>query len=335
MSRQSEAGFTLVELLVTSFLGAILLLALSHFVLQTRQLSHQLAAVDQLTDQQRLSWLLVQRDIQMAGFQSCIEQQPSVIDDGAASTAQQPVLGWEALGTAPGEHWQDALPPTWQGSHGLSLPTRLRGQLVPGSDVLVLHQAVRIPLTQWLSLREDSQTLSLRFAESTGVRYGETVLLADLSCQYIAQLTQMSRQGHTLTIQRSELPAELILRLQRRASEQLQLLSWQTQAYYVGFAQDHWSLYRRRLDRSSAVAEELIRGVLTQQVLYGEPYDSGLRFQPAHEVQHWPNVRALHWGLLLADSGQASANPEPVLGVRGWDGLGQALHRSFRLRQLD
>jgi type IV pilus assembly protein PilW len=337
MDAPAQRGLTLLELLLALLLGTVLLLALAQFVTQTRQFTARLESVDHRLDHQRLSWLLVQRDIQMAGFQSCLPQLPAAWDGPELPFARYPVLGWEALGTAPGDHWSGTQQPPWISSHGLALPSRLAGQVAPGADVLVLNRAVRIPLSDWLSVRTSAQQLSLRFSQSIGVRYGETVVLADLDCQQTVHLRQLSTRGDTLTVASDDIPEPLQRLLSVRAWDQLQLLSWQSQAYYVGFVDDHWSLFRRRLERTAAPSEELIRGVLTQQVLYGEPAASGdgLIFRAADQVQQWPQVRALHWGLLLTDSVEPSSVPEPqsVLGVQGWFEPSWPIERSFSLRQ--
>jgi prepilin-type N-terminal cleavage/methylation domain-containing protein len=330
-------GFTFVELMLALALGSLLMLALGSFVAQTRQLTVRLETVDQFLDHQRLSWLMVQREMQMAGFQSCLSQLPA--SWRSAPLAQGSVLGWEALGTAPGDHWPDAPQPVWSGSHGLALPSRLADQLTAGADVLVLNRAVRIALSEALSVRASGQSLHLRFSQSTGVRQGETVVLADLHCQHVIALRQESTQSQTLTVSSQDMPTELAALLMAQAWSELQLLSWQTQAYYIGSAQDQWALFRRRLDRVGAPAEELIRGVSTQQLLYGEPdaMGTGLVFRPAHQVQHWRRVRALHWGLLWADplAQSALAEPPTVLGVRGWASTGLSIERNFSLRQGD
>lgn len=327
-----DLGLTLIELMLAMALGTLLLLSLGHFVTQTRQLTAMLETLDNRLDHQRLSWLLVQRDIQMAGFSSCVPAQ----DWENTPLEQYPVLGWEALGTAPGEHWQGGTD-TLLSSHGFALPQQMLGRLAPGSDVLLINRAQRIPLSQWQSLRHQGEQLNLRFAQSIDMRHGEQVVLADLSCEATVTLTQQSRQGHTLSVRRQDIPPALLVLLEQQAVGELQLLSWQTQAYYVGFTEADWALFRRRLDRSSAPAEELIRGVLTQQVLYGEPDASGtgLMFHPADRVQQWQQVRALHWGLLLAETTAAESPDNGVLGVQGWVDASSAqwpLERSFSLR---
>lgn len=333
---RKHLGLTLLELLLALALGAALLLALGRFVAQARQLTVTLESVDKLLDQQRLSGLLVQQDIQMAGFRSCLSD--AVTGPDGVAFKQHSVSGWEALGTAPGDLWQENTQRGWVGSHGDALPRQVSAHLVPGSDVLVINRAVHIPLSQWISSRRDGDELSLRFAESIGVRYGEKVMLADLSCHYSITLKQSSRRGHTLTVQHQDIPAALLRLLEQRVQGELQLLTWQSLAYYVGYSNNDKGLYRRRLDRSSAPAEELIRGVLTQQLLFGEAdaSRSRLTFHPADQVQQWQHVRALHWGLLLAEGSARQNSAVSVLGVQGWDEASATqwpIERSFSLRQ--
>jgi len=97
-----------------------------------------------------------------------------------------------------------------------------------------------------------------------------------------------------------------------------QLVKFEATAYYIGISSngDSRSLYRRRLDIDHAAnsiafqAEELLEGIESMQILYGEDTDSDTqaeRYLTANNVTTWNDVISVRLGLLVHSPDQTKA----------------------------
>ncbi|MEG3790067.1 PilW family protein [Lysobacter sp. CCNWLW3] len=298
-------GFSLVELMISLVLGALLMLGLVQ-VFEASRITYKLSeGLSRVQENSRFAMDYLQRDLRMAGHMGCYSDQvrflPGVLGfrstfvaqtvptNAQLETAPEPlqfqaaIQGFEAANTAPGDSL--TLPAgggAWAGSP--ALPAYVQG-LTPapmaGSDVVLLRYftAESVPVRA-----ATANTISVasagwaRLNEASGI--ANPGLFAVGSCQkavaFQATAVSVAASGATITVNptglnRSDLSLETL--------KGSQLFRAESEAYYVALnAAGEPALYRARFTAapgSGAVAvvggrpEELVEGIENMQLIYG------------------------------------------------------------------
>ncbi|MDW8479915.1 MAG: PilW family protein [Xanthomonadales bacterium] len=160
-------GFSLVELMIATLIGALLLLAILQIFGSSRLSTQASLALARVQESGRFALELMKPAVRMAGLNQICTGRPRLVEHTRNGCAQGTnllfnpelaLLGWEAVGTGPGQtrvYNPDALEPAtapatgWEvrdGNQLWPLPPVLQGRVVPGSDVLVVRRVVPIPV---------------------------------------------------------------------------------------------------------------------------------------------------------------------------------------------
>ncbi len=337
-----RAGFTLVELMVSLAIGALLLIGLIQVFSSARtayQLSEGLARVQ---ENGRFAIDFLQRDIRLGGHFGCINDQahlqngvgsfnllfaPVRTPAGYDALADErlhfhiSVQGYEYAGTGPDDAFAFAETPVpvanlanWTPNLPASL--NLAGRVLPGSDVLVLRYlaAEGIPLVNFTPVQVDFDPARWDILRGPQVNPG---LLALADCVNVLLFQPSAVDSAAGTILIPPVPAGLNARAFGGADQfapgQAFIHRAESMAYYVGIGAGGLpSLFRMRylsVPGGGGLAlqpEELVEGVESLQLLYGVDLQNNPAQLPTGYIQN----------LATADAVGAAANWRRVGAVK-------------------
>lgn len=320
-----QQGFSLIELMIAVVLGALLIMVVTHLVstsLATYRTDEYLARVQ---ENGRYAIEALTLDARQAGDRGCARSNINNLLNTAAasystgiyfpaSNVLRPVSGWEYSGTGNGASYSiTTLNPAsialnqWDDAAGSDLDTQFQNRVVPGTDVLIIRRANnRLLIAASGNTAASATTIAL--TASSGIAQNALVMIAD--CQK-ADLFQNRATGSPApaSLDRSTgsgSPGNGAGNLSHAYGTDMEIYTFSINAWYVGTGESgEPALFRRSYAAGGAgVTEELVEGVESMQVLYGEDTTSPVDGVPdvyvtAAGVTDWNNVQALRVGLLL------------------------------------
>ncbi len=295
-----HTGLTLIELMVALAVSAILIIGVITVFINSKRaylVNEQVAA---LQENMRFATNFITRDIRGAGYAGC---NPANINNllNPAGTGYSDTLfnfaaaisGWEANNTGPGNNINLATVGTgWKDPGGNGLPSSLSGKVKNGSDVLVIKTTEALEgITPAGITPPNAATIGLN--ANSGIKQGTVVIISDCTLdgntdvfQTISNVSNTLSRGTSAGFNPGNLnPAGN--NLSHQYDTDAQILSTRTRAYYVGTgASGRSALFRVDYDTgtSSPKTEELVEGVETMQVLYGEHIGGGDFTTPSQYV---------------------------------------------------
>lgn len=326
-------GLTLVEMLVAMAVGGIILSGGIVVYSDQVQNSRRLAAYSQLQESGRVALDIIERDLRMAGFKGCFSTATEFTNQlaGGGPATFQPnagVQGWEARNTSPGETLANVGTATtvvatntggWVTSGGNTVDTLTS---VPSSDI------VRV----WSAGENDMPVQNIAYGAtpiadvpgSFPVNAGDIYILSDCQQAEIVQACAVGASGANsrLTFSGSCSPGNTTPIAEMGDNPTITRLVGAT--YVVSKLSDNAanppSLFRAELNSAGALInnpQELVQGVESMQLLYGENRDGdNLRsvdvYVTAENVQDWQNVISVRVSLLLQSvDNNLSTGPVP------------------------
>lgn len=291
----NQQGFSVVELMVAMVVGLILMAGVLQVFASSRAtytVNDQLA---RLQENERIAADMIQSDIRQAGYLGCAKEVPftNTLNNQAAVqwNFAVPLQGYQATGTS-----------TWS-------PAIDAGAIVsPRSDNDIL--AVRVPIRGGQSVPiTATMTASTADLETTAVSpapfaAGDVVMLSDCNAASVFQVTAYAADGTVSHAAGAAVagkgPGNASNDLGYAFGADATIMPIETVIYYVrDNADGEPSLWRRA---GGAPAEEIVEGVDSMQVLYGED-TSGDRevdsYVTANNVTNWEDVLSIRVGLLL------------------------------------
>lgn len=332
----------MVELMVSLTLGLLLTAAVIQSYLSTKQTYRVTEGVSRVQENARFSLHFITKDLRNAGFSSCIGRVRNKLNgppDEYVSFSSS-VTGWEYSGTSSGDGAftlsGDTLSlPTNAGnwvqktdSGTSNLPSYLLGKVAAGSDVLWFKNYEELPII----IKEHNDMASPIVTESAHGMVNNAIMLVG-NCSEV-ELFQHLSQGNgkqvSLTAQEGNgdpgnRQTKGTPNWSREYGPEDNMYGFVQTIYYIGEgASGLPSLFRYRtylpdlaIDSAeiSSNAEELVEGVETLQLLFGEDTDSDNNpntYISADEVTVWDNVVSTRVGVMLrspqsaTDSDQAA-----------------------------
>ncbi|KLJ01742.1 PilW family protein [Luteimonas sp. FCS-9] len=283
---RSQAGMSLVELMVALVIGSLLILGLIQ-VFTASHLSYRLSeGASRAQENARFAIDFLQRDIRMAGHFGCVNDQAHFVKElgdptlnfasipaaGSPLDFSVSVQGYEAPSSAPGDKL--TLGAAWDPAEGLPSAIEVLRPL-PGSDIIVLRffHALGVPVNAIETIDGNDvirfDTSSDEDLKVDGVATPELFGIGDCTFADVFEGTLAS--GRVTTVGGTAFAA----RYAAQPVGETMLHRADSIVYYVAAgASGEPALYRARADASgqypASHREELVEGIESLQFLYGQ-----------------------------------------------------------------
>jgi len=336
VTRQRNAGYSLVELMVSLVLGLVIMAAVLSVFVGMGQSVRTEDALSRVQENARFGVEKLSVDVRQAGFMGCVKDvnvllNPAGVGYSAALyDLSRAVSGWEYTGTAPASTFNSvSLVPTgvavsnWNDAAGADLDAQLQNLVVPGSDVLVIRRADQ-PLNVTAAGVTPVNANTIVLTGASGVAQDTIVLVSDCRGSDLFQ-NRSTATAHNLTRGATGSPGNLnpaTNEFSHAYDADMEIYTFSVAAYYVGRgASGEPALFRRRYPLGGAgLTEELVDGVETMQVLYGEDTDTNRIadvYRTADTVADWGRIVSVRISLLLRGRDEGRGEPDTANYVLG------------------
>lgn len=323
-----NTGLTLIELMVALAVSAILIIGVITVFVNSKRtylVNEQVAA---LQENLRFAMNFMSQDIRGAGFAGCnpakINNLLNPLGPGYSSTLfdfNTAVNGWEAGNTGPGKNVNlNTISASWQDPGGNGLPASLTGKVRKGSDVLVVKTTKAVEgVNPAGNTPTNAATIALN--NNSNIKQGSIVIIADCGSstsstesptsadvfQTISNLSNALSRGTGGGFSPGNLnPGSSFL--SHEYGTDAQILTTSTRAYFVGTGTSgRPALFRADYSEGTTAPklEELVEGVDTMQVLYGEDLSSDdfrtpSRYVTATQITDPTSISSVQISLLLS-----------------------------------
>jgi len=324
-----SSGLSLIELLVSMVLGLTLATGVVQIYVGSNTTERDREARQRIQENGRFSVNFLSQQVRMAGYLGCLGLEGVSVNNilSAAPATFQPqfgIQGWEATGTAPGTINNNANnvavvatnTAEWtNGEAGHVIPTF---NAVPNSDIFRIWGAAGSPgIVTSITEGVGVVTPSFVAENDVGIAVDDFVLLSDCEQADFVQACVVTPIGATTTstivLSTACNPGNVVssrISSVTSLASPAEVVRLQGTIFYVGkrgdTATNVSSLFRRQLSATGTadVAEELIEGVESMQILYGINVDQDIRntvdaYIPANLVTEFSKVISVRISLLM------------------------------------
>lgn len=321
------SGLSLIELLIAMVLGLTLASGVLQIYVGNSTTERSQEARLRIQENGRFGLNFLSQEIRMAGYLGCLGGIESATVNSTLDgppAAFQPltgIQGWEATGTDPGtvnNSVEDAAVAAtntaeWTSSGGNVVPVI---NAVPNSDIIRVWGSEGMP--GLVSAITQGATPDFTAEDEIGIELNDFVLISDCEQADVVQVCAVGAGGATTgqfilstacnpgNVASSPITSDVDV----PAGDFAEAVRLQGTMFYVGkrgdVATNPPALFRRRLSATGTVdvAEELIEGVESMQILYGENLDQDVRntvdaYLPADQVTNWTEVSSVRISLLI------------------------------------
>jgi len=294
-SKRKEEGFSLVEFVIASALGLLLITSLYELYISNKNNYHLQEGLSRLQENGRLAGHILNQGIRGAGYIGCSRYQDNFpltnipAQTGMQFKPQDIIKGYHASGRS----WTP------------SLPKNLSRKVKPDTDAITVTQVVT-PLASLVTDMTDTQHL----LTTSNAKFKKNELLLISDCQHadVFKVSYASRSSRTTT--QKITTAHPLHNYYKKYADVGELIST---SYYIrkttrknNEGQRIYSLYRIN---SGSRAEELIEGVQDMHIEYGvSNNDTLLIYKKANQITDWQHVRSVRIALLLNTVDGVNAN---------------------------
>ncbi|MBL3558250.1 MULTISPECIES: PilW family protein [Marinobacter] len=335
--RQSnQSGLSMVELLIATALGLLLTLGVTQIYLSGNETYRQTQGLAHAQESTRFVSAVLSPDLRTAGSFGCIAEMGMSLDQvvdnrlngGLIVPLTQALQGWEYTGTGPGDSvtLASALATpgagNWaSGTAGANLPAELVGSVITNSDVIIVNAMT--PLGVPVDAANPQNGNSINLAGNSGVG-ANRIILATLGDCSEGELFQKSNNtnsssitmaGNNVTPGNNGNNFNLAYEPQSRAYE------FTSMAFYIGQGTNGEPALFRRLMIPLQPPQELVSGVETLQILYGENSagtNAADDYLPADEVTDWEDIVSVRFSVMTRSPDEVLENEN----TRSFDMLG-------------
>ncbi len=323
--KHSICGLTLVELMIAMLLGIIMIGGTIQIFIGSKASYNTGKEMGIIQENARYALDLLAKKVRVTGYMGCVGQAISgmstqdIVKPAFKPTGDdyfdKPVLGYDGQSDS-GDDRSDWLPnlPNYFGS----------GQVIAGSDVITIQQALPFSSAQIGHLHVTSSSLKIDTNPADNpIIPGDTLLLSDCENTHIFMVSDVTNSASTVTITYDNTLNSSTLSTTYGVNTQLMRVTMNS--YYIGTnADNHRALFRATLaSKGSMTTQELVEGVETMQIAYGEDLDDdGLpnRYVAADDISDNDDIVTVRIGLLLYTTKEiASENESRTFNVAGTD----------------
>lgn len=326
-------GFSLVELMVSLTIGLIILAAVAKIFATSRATYGYEEGMARVQENGRFAINFLEQDIRMAGYMGCnslsaIANSSNINDMVSPANSLNTFSSGGLQGfSGSGGTWSPALPSFFS---GLGITVQ------PNTDVIMIQRASALDTqlaSSTLPTNANIQILNTsqlgQMTQSGQLGAGSVLMISDCKNADIFAATNFSNGTTKVTIAHSTTgnTANFLAHSYYNDAQIMLLIS---RAYYIATgASGEPALWRVDLSQTSgaAVKQELVDGVESMKILYGEDTDgdgvANIYRTPAN-VTNWQNVVDVRLGLVTRTPGNVDQNPDSkqyhLLGLSGSSG---------------
>jgi type IV pilus assembly protein PilW len=330
-----QQGLTLVEIMVALAISTLLIMGIIQILINNKQTYRMQEGMSRLQENARFAMEFMTQDIRQAGYRGCIRSLSGVQNMVASKLdAFKPttgIQGWEfsgGNGTAPGATYDlnatDAKPVTTTGDNSQGWANSVGDvydeiNVMRGSDVIRVWRGASLVNESGSVNAIDvsggpGQPFTVNVADTADLDANDIILVDDCQAADIMQVCAVqnaTQQTKDLIISDSCAPGNDLNNLPAALALNSEFSQLQSGIFFVGkkdnLAENPPSLYYAELsltDNNKTITspQELIQGVDTMQVLYGEDTDAdGMAngYTTADQVGNWANIISVKLSLLM------------------------------------
>lgn len=297
-------GLSLVELMIALALSSVLILGVLTVYLDSNRTSKVSTSLARIQESGRIALDFMVRDIRMVGFQGCadpmsvgmniIARFPPTVDFG-----QTGLRGWEV----DDGNWAD----------GTEFDnTAIEANALVGSDVIAIQRGQTVPVTVTGNMNVPNANLQVA-GQLELFEQNDIVLISDCENADLFRITSNPESGTWAHANGADSNTDN--RLSQLYNDSARIMKFSSTVYYVAdTGRDDingnpiYALYRQsdnmlNTGAASFTTDELVEGIESMQVLYGERLSTdNIRFVPADSVADMASVVAVKIGLLISDA---------------------------------
>ena len=299
--RRGQAGFSLVELMVSVAVGLLLLVIVLKIFLGSNDTYRVTENYSRLQENGRYIMDEMSRDIRMAGYMGCSKNAKIhlLVDstDKSWATFNQAIQGYESVPS------------------GLGLK---EAEVMADTDIVRVQRASAADGNLTGNLETDDANIKIS-SNPDDFAAGDTLIVADCASADIFCATSVSSASGKVNIAHAKsCNGGTAPKLSKLYGPNAQVMRLSTSIYYIGAGSEGCEahmLCRKTLSGSALVVEQLIDNVENMQLEYGLDTDGDAaanRFVSAPSVgdSNWNNVVSVRLHLLLRSS-QSNLTPSP------------------------
>lgn len=322
-------GLSLIELLIAMVLGLTLSAGVVQVYVSTTISERSQDARLHLQENGRFALNFLSREVRMGGYLGCLGALRGVTVNNTLDTPPasfQPefgVQGWEAAGTDPGSVNNSVKDVAVVATNTVEWASDPGGvniipvvNAVPNSDIIRIWSAVGSAGS--VSAINQGTPPTITAESAVGIQVNDFLILSDCEQADFVQACAVTADAgpattSTISLSTACNPGNNVgARISSMASgaNPAEVMLLQGTMFYVGkrgdTATNTPALFQRRLSATATagVAEELIEGVESMQILYGVNLDQDVRntvdsYLPADQVPDWNDVISVRISLLM------------------------------------
>lgn len=323
MSPPRQSGFSLTELMVAMTVSLILMYGMGQIFISSKRTYTAQEGLSRLQENGRFAIEMLGRSVRMAGYMGCMAETNLFNNlnnpNAFGWNLDVGIEGFEANGTDPGDDYEITAtdPAPVAGTNwSPNLPAPIAGNVLPGSDVVIVRYVNPNSVSVRLSGANQYNTGSQVFVLQTDqFQDGDLLVITDCRKSSLFQATNVQNvggvpPGTNLVFSAAGTPGNAVhpwpIPAQQYGPES-EVAMAEAYAFYVGLGADNRpSLFQLRLQNNAGavgtVAEELVDGVESMQILYGVDTNGNDQingYVPADQVADWDQVMAARIALLL------------------------------------
>ena len=314
---KNAKGVTLVELMIALALSSFLAIGVIQIYLDSRKTDDMGGALARIQETGRVALDIIVKDLRAMGHIGCLDPKNSAATDLIVAAKYSPLVdgdisksglrGYEvATGWADGTEFND---------------TDIESDAIPGSDVIAIQRVMSRGVRAVMG--EGSNSMIKLESNDLGIEKDDLVLVANCSQGHMWRISNVSNDGAQVLLEHNdsanfaaENNYDYSFDKEKGKGSSAFVMKFMSLAYFVAdtgrknSAGDAvFALYRQRDNllndaASSFTVEEVLEGVDTLQILYGERLaDDSIRFVPADTTDiDMLSVESVRIGVLVSST---------------------------------
>lgn len=311
-----QQGLSMVELLIATALGLILTLGVTQIYLSGNETYRQTQGIAHAQESARFVSAVLTPDFRSAGSFGCLAEMGRPLDQvvdnrlngGLVVPLDQALQGWEYTGTGPGDDvtLANAMATpgvgNWtSGTAGTNLPANLAGSVITNSDVVIVNALTSLGVNVSAATAPNSNSINLN--DSSGVDAGSVVLATRGDCSEGEMFQKTNNaNANSITMAGGNVnPGNNGNNFNLSYDTQTRLYQFTSMAYYIGQGTNGEPALFRRMMTPLQNPQELVSGVETLQILYGEDTAGSSAaddYVPADEVADWNSIVSVRFSVM-------------------------------------